>query len=252
MDCILVIESSPEVRIQISKNLRNHFKVNYASSKKEALSILNKRKIDLIVTDGTIPEMDGFEFCSYLKSQVQTSHIPILILLESSSTHNLIAALNEGIDSYLIKPFEGQVLQIQIKCLLNKQKRMYEYFSKKIILQQKTGVESLDHYFMKRIKSIVESNISDENFSIEKLAEELKISRSQLHRKIKSISGYTTTEYVNFVRVTKAVELITTEKCFFNEIAFRVGYSSQSYFTKCFKKVYKVTPKEYFSSNCTR
>lgn len=252
LDYILVIDSSSKIRIQISGHLGNQIKVNYVSSGKEAISFINKRKIDLIVTDGTMPEMDGIKFSSYIKSHTETRHIPIIILLESSSPNSLIAAINAGIDTYLFKPFDRQVLLIQIKSLLLQRKRLYEDISRKIFLQKKAEVESLDHLFLKRVKAIVELNISEENFTMEKLAENLMISRSQLHRKIKLISGVTTTEYVNWVRVTKAVELITTEKCYFNEIAFRVGYSSQSYFTKCFKKVYNVTPKEYFSSNCTR
>ena len=247
MDYILVIESRPEVRIQISGPLRNHFKVNYASTGEEAMSVLNKRKIDLIVSNGTLAETDGFQLCRRLKSQVETSHIPFLILLESSSPESLMAAFNAGSDTYLFTPFDGQVLLMQIKSLLIQRKKLYEDISQKIIVQKKAEVESLDHYFLKRVKAIVELNISDENFTMEKLAKNMMISRSQLHRKIKSISGGTTTEFVNWVRVTKAVELISTEKCFFNEVAYRIGFSSQSYFTKCFKKVYTVTPKNYFS-----
>jgi signal transduction histidine kinase/AraC-like DNA-binding protein len=246
---ILVVEDNPDFSKFITKFLNEYYQVKSAFNGNEALQILKSRNIDLIVSDVMMPGMDGFEFCSIVKTQLETSHIPVILLTALSSCENLIAGLDKGADAYLTKPFEENVLFKQIENLLEQRKRLHENFSKQFVSQNNVEVGSLDNYFLSKVKAVVEKNILDENFGMEKLAEELMISRSKLHRKIKSLSGLTTSDFVNLIRVKKAVELIKTDNFLFSEVAFRVGFSSQSYFTKCFKKVYNVTPKEYFEEH---
>lgn len=243
---ILVVEDNPDFRSFVCKFLSQYYQVDDATNGEEALSILKHRNIDLVVSDVMMPKMDGFEFCSIVKTQVETSHIPVILLTALSSSDNLIAGLDKGADAYLTKPFDEDVLVKQIENILHQRRRIRENFSKQFVSQKAVEVGSLDNFFLNRVRSVVEKNISDENFGMEILAEELMISRSQLHRKIKSLSGVTTSDFVNLVRIKKAVELITTENYLFNEVAFKVGFGSQSYFTKCFRKVYNVTPKVYF------
>ncbi len=244
---ILVVEDNQDFRTFICKFLDKYYNVAYATNGEEAISILKKRNIDLVISDVMMPQMDGFEFCSIVKARIETSHIPVILLTALSSSENLIAGLDKGADAYLTKPFEKDVLVKQIENILEQRRRMRENFSKQFVSQNTVEVSSLDDFFLNHVRSVIEKNISDENFGMEMLADKLMISRSQLHRKIKSLAGVTTSEFVNLIRIKKAVELIKTGNYLFNEVAFHVGFSSQSYFTKCFKKVYKVTPKEYFS-----
>ena len=201
----------------------------------------------MVISDVMMPKMDGFELCSIIKSQVETCHIPVILLTALSSSENLIVGLDKGADAYLTKPFDENILIRQIENILDQRRRIHENFSKQFISQKTVEVGSLDNFFLNRVRKVVEKNITDENFGMEMLAEELMISRTQLHRKIKALSGETTSDFVNLIRIKKAVELIKKENYLFNEVAFHVGFSSQSYFTKCFKKVYNSTPKDYFA-----
>lgn len=244
---LLVVEDNNDFRKFIVDYLTQFYQVEYAGNGEEALVKLKNKNVDLVVSDVMMPKMDGFEFCSLVKTQVETSHIPVILLTALSNTDNLIVGLDKGADAYLTKPFDENVLLKQIENILEQRDRIRESFSKRFISQQTIEVGSLDNFFLNRVRNVVEKNITNENFSMDTLAHELMISRSQLHRKIKSISGKTTSEFVNLVRLKKAVELIETGNYLFNEVAFQVGFSNQSYFNKCFKKVYGAAPKEYFS-----
>ena len=246
---ILVVEDNIDFSKIISNHLSKYYKIQTAGNGNEALQILKTENIDLIVSDVMMPEMDGFEFCTLVKTNIETSHIPVILLTALSSSENLIAGLDKGADAYLTKPFDENVLVRQIENILEQRRRIHENFSKQFVSNKTFEVGSLDNFFLNRVKTVVEKNLLNENFSIESLAEELMISRSQLHRKIKSLSGETTTDFVNLTRLKKAVELIKKENYLFNEVAYHVGFNSQSYFNKCFKKVYNMTPKEYFEKH---
>ncbi|HKJ78892.1 MAG TPA: response regulator, partial [Prolixibacteraceae bacterium] len=244
---ILVVEDNDDFRKFLIDFLEEYHQIEDANNGNEALVILKNKNIDLVVSDVMMPVMDGFEFCNLIKTQVETSHIPIILLTALSTTENLIVGLDKGADAYLTKPFDENVLLKQIENILEQRRRIRENFNKTFISQKTIQIGSLDNFFLNRVRSVVEKNIMSDNFSMESLAEELMLSRSQLHRKIKSISGSTTSEFVNLVRIKKAVELIENNNYRFNEVAYRVGFSNQPYFNKCFKKVYGVSPKEYFS-----
>jgi signal transduction histidine kinase/ligand-binding sensor domain-containing protein/DNA-binding response OmpR family regulator len=246
---ILVVEDNNDFRTFICKFLNQYYHIEYATNGKEALDLLRKRAIDLVVSDVMMPKMDGFEFCSIVKAQVETSHIPVILLTALSSSENLIVGLDRGADAYLSKPFDEEVLLKQIENILEQRRRIHKNFSKQFLTNKTVEVSGLDNFFLDRVRVVVEKNITNETFGMEILAKELMISRSQLHRKIKSLSGVTTSDFVNLVRIKKAVELIERENYRFNEVAFHVGFSSQSYFNKCFKKVYNATPKEYFEKH---
>jgi YesN/AraC family two-component response regulator len=243
------VEDNNDFRTFICKFLNQYYHIEYATNGKEALDLLRKRAIDLVVSDVMMPKMDGFEFCSIVKAQVETSHIPVILLTALSSSENLIVGLDRGADAYLTKPFDEDVLLKQIENILEQRRRIHKNFSEQFVSQKTVEVSGLDNFFLNRVRAVVEKNISSETFGMEILAKELMISRSQLHRKIKSLSGVTTSDFVNLVRIKKAVELINKENYLFNEVAYHVGFSSQSYFNKCFKKVYNATPKEYFEKH---
>jgi signal transduction histidine kinase/ligand-binding sensor domain-containing protein/DNA-binding response OmpR family regulator len=244
---ILVVEDNIDFSSFLSTFLGQYYKVKCTSNGEEALAILKHHNVDLVLSDVMMPKMDGFEFCSLVKTQIETSHIPIILLTALSSSENLISGLDKGADAYLTKPFDENILLKQIENILQQRKRIHENFVNQFISKKTVEVGNLDNFFLNRVKAVIEKNISNEHFGMEKLADELMISRSQLHRKIKSLSGVTSSEFVNLIRVKKAVELIKNENYLFTEVAYHVGFSSRTYFTKCFKKVYGVSPTEYFN-----
>jgi len=245
---ILVVEDNPDFSALICGFLSNYYQVSYAKNGAEGLSVLKENNIDIIVSDVMMPEMDGFEFCNIVKSQIETSHIPVILLTALTSSENVLVGLDKGADAYITKPFDENILLKQIENLLEQRKRIHENFSKQFITKKTVEVGGLDNFFLNRVRTVVENNLTNENFSLEKLTEELLISRSNLHRKIKSLSGLNTTDFVNLIRIKYAVKLILEENCRFSEVTYKVGFSSQSYFTRCFKKVYNVSPKEYFEN----
>jgi signal transduction histidine kinase/ligand-binding sensor domain-containing protein/DNA-binding response OmpR family regulator len=245
---ILVVEDNPDFSSLICNYLGDYYQVEHATNGIEGLDILKARNIDLVVSDVMMPEMDGFEFCNIVKSQIETSHIPIILLTALSSSQNKIIGLDKGADAYLTKPFDENILLKQIENLLEQRKRIHKNFSKHFISKKTIEVGGLDNFFLNKVRTVIEDNLTDEDFSLEKLTEELMISRSNLHRKIKSLSGLSTTDFVNLIRIKYAVKLILKENYRFSEVSYKVGFSSQSYFTRCFKKVYNVSPKEYFNN----
>lgn len=194
-------------------------------------------------------EMDGFEFCQIIKSQIETSHIPVIMLTALSSVENKSIGLDKGADAYILKPFDEKVLLAQINNLLTQRKRLQESYAKKFIVKQPIDIGSLDNYFLNKINSIIEDNINNESFNVDILASEMGFSRSQLHRKLKQISNHSTSEYITIVRIKKATALLETRNYIIDEVAFKAGFNSSSYFSKCFRKIHGVTPKEFLKNS---
>ncbi|MGB5943790.1 MAG: response regulator [Leeuwenhoekiella sp.] len=243
---ILIVEDNEDYKNLLQDYLKKYYTVASAKNGIEALSVLKKRNIRLVISDVMMPDMDGFELCNIIKSQSETSQIPVILMTALSSSQNRLSGLDKGADAYLTKPIDELVLLKQIENLLKQRKRIEKNFSRPSLSQNRPKVNELDNHFLNRVRGVVEANLSDENFSVEKLAEEMAISRSSLHRKIKAFSGLSSSEFVNLVRIKLAIQMIEEENYLFREVYHRVGFSSQSYFTRCFKKFYDVSPKEYF------
>ncbi|WP_347840813.1 two-component regulator propeller domain-containing protein [uncultured Draconibacterium sp.] len=242
---VLVVEDNKDLREYIVGLLTNFYKVLFAENGQDGLAMLKSNNIDLVISDVMMPKMDGFEFCQTLKSQIETSHIPVILLTALSSAENTSIGLDKGADAYISKPFEEQVLLARISNLLNQRKRLQESYAKRFISKQSIDVGSLDNYFLNKINVIIEENLVNENFTVDILASEMGLSRSQLHRKLKQISNHSASEYVNMVRIKKATALLASQNFNVDEVAFKVGFNSHSYFSKCFKKIHGKTPKEY-------
>lgn len=242
---IIVVEDNKDLREYIIGLLKDSYNILFAENGNLGLELLKSKNIDLVISDVMMPIMDGFEFCQTIKSQIETSHIPVILLTALSSAENTSTGLDKGADAYISKPFEEQVLLSQIANLLNQRKRLQESFAKRFVSKQAIDVGSLDNYFLNKINSVVEENISNENFTVDILAGNMGLSRSQLHRKLKQISNHSASEYITMVRIKKATTLLATKSYNVDEVAFKVGFNSHSYFSKCFKKIHGLTPKEY-------
>ncbi len=245
---ILVVEDNKDLQQYIVNLLQDYYSVISADNGKQGLEVLNNTNINLVISDVMMPEMDGFEFCKRIKSQIEISHIPVILLTALSSAENTSTGLGKGADAYISKPFDENILLSQINNLIIQRKRLQESYSKKFLTQQPIDVGSLDNFFLNKINKIIEDNIENENLSVDMIANEMGFSRSQLYRKTKQISNLTTSEYINMVKVKKATALLTSKNYTIDEVAFKSGFNSHSYFSKCFKKIHKQSPKEFLIS----
>ncbi|MGQ1784580.1 two-component regulator propeller domain-containing protein [Saccharicrinis sp. GN24d3] len=246
---ILVVEDNDDLRKFIIGLLKDFYTVYSAVNGTKGLDSLKAHNIQLVISDVKMPEMDGFEFCQTIKSQIETSHIPVILLTALSSVENTSTGLEKGADAYISKPFNEQLLKSQIENLLTQRKRLQVSYAQKYISKQPIDVGSLDNYFLNKLNSIIEDNISNENFSVDFLASEMGLSRSQLHRKLKQISNHSTSEYINMVKIKKATTMLSSGNYTIDEIAFKSGFNSHSYFTKCFKRIHNQSPKEYLNNH---
>ncbi len=243
---ILIVEDSDELREYTKNILSPHFTTLTATNGDNALQIVKSSNIDLILTDIMMPVMNGLEFCKIIKSQLETSHIPVILLTALSSEENMVVGLDYGADAYISKPFNEDVLLSQIHNLLTQRERVRDSYATNFIANKApTNLGNLDNYFLNKINSIIEENITNEQFSVELMAEKIGISRSQLHRKMKQITNMTNSDYIMMIRIKKATELLSERKYTIDEVSYKTGFSSHSYFSKCFKKIHNITPKEF-------
>ena len=242
---ILVVEDNDDLGKYMIKFLRKYYSVQHAKNGKIALGILASENIQLVISDVMMPEMDGFEFCQRVKSQIETSHIPVILLTALSSSENQSRGLEKGADAYLSKPFDEQVLLSQVQNLLAQRKRLQDSYVKRFMTNKPIDVGSLDNYFLSKLNAIIDQNIENENFSVDQLAREIGFSRSQLHRKLKQITNSSTSSYISMLKIQRATQLLATGQYNIDEVAHKSGFNSHSYFNKCFKKIHSKTPREF-------
>ncbi len=242
---ILVVDDNAELRSFLKKSLSNNYAVITASDGEHGLHAAFEFNPDLIVSDVMMPVMDGFEMCQAVKNDENTNHIPVILLTALSEDEQKIRGFQKGADAYIAKPFSEELLLTQIKNLLQSRQKLKEAF-----LSPSGNIHELIHgdsdfTFVERASQIVESNLLDQNFSVEMLAEKMKISRTSLHRKIKAHTDQSASEFIRFVRLKKALKMLKTGDQSIDEISFAVGFNSASYFSSCFKKQFGKSPKEY-------
>lgn len=244
---VLIVEDNPDLRTYITSVLKPAYKTKTADNGLAALEILQTTAIDIIVSDVMMPEMDGFELCTKVKSDIATSHLPVILLTALSSTENKITGMQLGADAYISKPFSDDLLLTQINNLLTQRANLRKHFGPKIPTSESAEMNGLDNYFLKKLNDIIEEHINEEAFDIEQLTSLIGISRSQLHRKLKNLTNYSTSEYIRVYRLEKAIELLKTGQYNIDEVAHVVGFNTHSYFSRSFKKHYNQSPKEYMA-----
>ncbi|WP_108823388.1 two-component regulator propeller domain-containing protein [Dysgonomonas sp. Marseille-P4361] len=248
---ILIVDDNPEIVSYLQGSLKNEYYVSLAYNAQEAFSILKGDRIyDLIISDIMMPDIDGISFTRTVKSDVNYSHIPIVLLSAKTEVSTKIEGLQSGADVFIEKPFSIMHLKAQIKSLFDNRRNLLETFNRTPSATYTSLVTNKkDEEFFKKLNAEIELHISDEEFSVESLVDTLGMSRSNLQRKLKSICGVTPGDYLRDYRLKRACKLLLEEDMRINEVAFNVGFSSASYFTKVFTKVYKVSPKEFISQN---
>ncbi|MGD2034280.1 MAG: response regulator [Bacteroidales bacterium] len=246
----MVVEDNTELREYLSSILSSKYQILEAVDGMEGLQIARESIPDLILSDIAMPRVSGIELCRTIKNEMSTSHIPVILLTSRTSTHDLIEGTETGADNYITKPFDVQHLIVLIEKTIETRRKLYQRFSQDIYLMPNENFENdLDKKFLKEIIKYIDKNSSNSSISVESLSAHLLMSRTNVYRKIKAITGQTATEFIRSTLLKKAVKLIESRQYNISEIAFNLGFSSPGYFSKCFKEQYGKSPSEYLNSS---
>ena len=246
----VVVEDSEDVRNYLKSLLKNDYRVNEAVNGEDGLRKSAEVLPDLIISDVMMPSMNGMEFCKKIKTDLQTSHIPVILLTAKASPESMLEGLETGADEYGTKPFSSKELLVRIKNLLEQRRNLREKFSKEIKIDSSAvAVTSLDNEFLQRAFNIAEKNISNMDFDTESFAKEMFLSRSQLHRKLVAVTGQGPGEFLRTIRLKRAAAMILEKRLSVTQIAFEVGFNSPSHFTKAFRQMFNCLPTEFIEKN---
>jgi len=249
---VLVVDDDVEIGDYIGRELGQYYKIVAVTNARKALQMLLKaepeKQFDLVVSDVMMPEMDGFSFLRMIKTNMFISHIPVVMLTSKSDVANRLKGLEKGADAFLAKPFDMDELHVTISNLISKNLRLKAKYTGK--QQQKDKVvkkelKSNDDDYMERVMKVVNEHLSDSDFSVEMLAKELSISRAQLHRKMKEMTGIPISEFIRNIRLEQAARLLKEQKVNVSQVAYNVGFDNLAYFSTIFRKQFGVSPTEY-------
>ena len=247
---ILIVEDNLEVRTFVKSIFLNKYNIFDAENGEKAIEIARANDIDLIISDVMMPIMDGLEMCNEIKTNIKTSHIPVILLTAKTSQEVQKSGYQIGADAYITKPFDVNILEVRVINLLKSRKSLIAKFKKDIILQPKElTVTSSDEIFLKKAIDIVEQNISNSEFSIVKFINEMGTSRSVLYRKLKALTDQSISEFIKTIKLKRAAQLISKSDMYISEIAFDLGFNDLKHFRKSFKNAFNALPSEYREEN---
>ncbi len=243
---ILIVEDNHDLRSFIRNILQHDYKVIEAVDGVDGLEKAESAIPDLIVSDVMMPRMDGFDLCRNLKTNEKTNHIPVILLTAKAARENKLEGLETGADDYLVKPFDEEELQIRIKNLIAiREKLQKKYQGTSWQKPKEVKVKSVQEKFIEELKKIVEKNMGNESFGVEVLGEALAMSRSQVHRKLKALVNLPATTFIRNYRLHRAADLLKQDAGNITEIAYQVGFNSQTYFSSSFQELFGCSPTEY-------
>ena len=241
---VLIIDDNADIRSYVHGLLNAEYSVIEAANGSEGIRKAMKYVPDLIISDVMMPGMDGIECCRRLKSELQTCHIPVILLTACSLDEQRIQGYDGGADSYISKPFSSQLLLARIRNLIDSHQRLKQFFGDRQTLA-KEDICDLDKDFVEKFKKIIEEKMSDSGLNVEDLGKDMGLSRVQLYRKIKSLTNYAPNELLRMARLKRAASLLASSELTVAEIAYEVGFTSPSYFTKCYKEQFGESPTEF-------
>ncbi len=241
---VLVVEDNNELRNYLQNELKATYKVLVAENGKKGYDLALSKLPDIIITDVIMPEMNGLELCKNIKSDIKVSHIPILMLSAKAMVSHKLEGIDSGADIYLSKPFDMSILKSSLSQLIKSRQLIFNNLYTGIIKEGTQNTTTVDLKFIQKILLIINDNISKPELNVDFLASKIFLSRSQLYRKIKSLTGVSVNEFIRNVRLEKAKSLIDEGDDNINEVSYKVGFTSPSYFTKCFKTKYGHVPTQ--------
>lgn len=252
-DTIIIAEDNADLRTFMVSVLQDYFSIVVAPDGEEAYKLAVQIIPNLVLTDLMMPRLDGLQLTERLRQDERTSHIPVVVLTAKNESQSRIEGLRSGADDYLTKPFSTEELLVRVQNLIEQRKKLAIRFQERILITTTPLKElSLDDRFLNKVREIVESNLSDPLFTVERMAEEANLSRTQLLRKLKALTGISPNEFIRDLRLKRAAEMIEQRVDTITQIGYAVGFNDQSYFSKCFKKHFGVAPTEYANAVTTK
>lgn len=243
---ILIVEDNMDIQQYLCENLGETYHISKAKNGAEALAIIKEQEVDLILTDVMMPVMDGLQLCKQIKQNLSTCHIPIIILSAKTDLKEQLEGLQVGADDYIPKPFSVAMIAAKIRNLFRTRYRAIEHYSKSLDIEpEKVALNPMDEELLKKAMSIVENNMDNVEFSTDEFAREMCMSRSNLHLKMKALTGESTNDFIRKIRFNRACKLLKEGKYSVSEISTMVGFNTPSYFATSFKKYFGCLPSEY-------
>jgi DNA-binding response OmpR family regulator len=254
---ILIVDDHADIRALLRRILQDRYQVHEADDGQQGLKLANEIVPDLIVSDVMMPVMNGLEFCQRVKSNIATSHIPVILLTARALSKHQVEGYESGADAYITKPFSAEVLLARIDNLLKNRLRLKDLFGSEEpqaeapLTEEPQTVEpqKIEDAFMIKLRDFIEKNMSDSELGVENIGAELGLSRVQLYRKVKALTGQSPVELLRSARLHRARRLLQGSGKSISEIAYEVGFSAPSYFTKCFKEEFGVNPSDLTSQD---
>jgi signal transduction histidine kinase/DNA-binding NarL/FixJ family response regulator/ligand-binding sensor domain-containing protein len=245
-EIILVVEDSVEMCRYIRGALEPHYKVDEAEDGKKGIEKALQVIPDLIVSDIMMPEVDGYELCRTLKQDRNTCHVPIILLTARASEEDILEGWESGADDYITKPFSTKILCARISNLIDMRRQLQRNHQREMTLRPvKTGMAPLDRDFFQELHQVIESNLDDPDFNVGRLTKKMYMSGATLYRKIRALCGENPTDYIRSYRLKRAAQLLKQGTASVTEVAFEVGFSSRTYFTRCFKEKFHRLPSDF-------
>ncbi|MBN1951009.1 MAG: response regulator [Bacteroidales bacterium] len=246
---ILLVEDNDDFRFYLKDNLKADYEIFEASNGREGLEKVRLHFPDLVVSDVMMPEMDGFELCRTLKSDPNTSHIPVILLTARMSEQKKMEGFETGADDYVTKPFSFELLASRISNLITQRNRMKDSFQKHFKIEPgEINITSLDEKLMNKALKLVEENMSNSEFTVERLSRELGMSRVHLYKKLTTLTGKTPIEFIRIMRLKRAAQLLEKSQMTVAEVAYEVGFNDPRYFSKYFKAEFGMLPSQYITT----
>ena len=242
---ILVVEDNKDFRDFVTSCLRETYNVLEAENGFQALQVLDSEgETDIVISDVMMPVMDGIELCRKIKTHINYSHIPVILLTARVNSDTMIKGLKRGADDYLTKPFNIDILLLKVDKLLKWTQNNYSKFSTIDVMPSEITVSNIDEMLLERAIKAVEDNMDNSEFSVEELSHIVKLSRGHLYKKLLSITGRTPVEFIRVIRVKRGRQLLEQSDCNISEIAYQIGFSPKQ-FSKYFKDEYNCLPSEF-------
>jgi signal transduction histidine kinase/DNA-binding response OmpR family regulator len=243
---LLIVEDNNDVRTLLKQNFEADYNILAAQNGQIGVDLAIEHVPDIIISDIMMPVKDGVTLTNELKNNELTSHIPIVLLTAKAGDKNEIKGLEIGADAYITKPFNSKLLKTKVTNLIDIRRKLQSRYSQEIVLTPKDiAVTNLDEQFLKKVQQVLEHNLVESSFSVGDFSDAVGMSRMQLHRKIKALTGLSTSEFIRSQRLKLAAELLKASDINISQVGYSVGFNNHSYFTKCFKEAYNYTPTDY-------
>jgi signal transduction histidine kinase/DNA-binding response OmpR family regulator/uncharacterized protein HemY len=247
---LLIIDDNVEIRMILREIFEKEFKIFEAKDGLEGIKIAQKEIPDCILSDVMMPNLNGFDVTKQIKNNELTSFIPVVLLTAKSSDEAHLEGLKSTADSYLTKPFNNQIVKETVHQLITERKKLHKRYSQELILRPvDILINSSEEKFIEKLQSVLNKELSNPDFSAEDFANQVNMSRMQLHRKLKSLLGVSATEFIRNERLKISSDLLRKRKGNISDVAYSVGFNDVSYFSKCFKEMYNCSPREYIEKN---